>query len=249
MPPENTPSFLLAAVMLAFAAGYTLSIARCFARRLSKQTPPSNIRPNVITDFNARVSAPQVNPRAYIDPQCSIIGNVHIGSGVFVAPFASIRGDEGQPIHISAGANVQDGVVLHALETEHNGQETGQNLFDVGGQKYAVYIAPNVSLAHQCQVHGPAVVGENTFVGMQSFVFKARVGKNVIIEPGALVMGVTVPDERYVPAGRVVTTPEAAEALPTVTETYAFKNINAGVLHVNRQLAGGYIKSRPPARL
>lgn len=242
MPLENTPFLLLimAFLSLAFASGYVFSSKRNI--RGKNRTP--NVRPNVTADFNTLVKSPAISPNAYIDPQCSIIGNVHIGREVYVGPFASVRGDEGQPIRVGDYSNIQDGVVLHALETEHGGKHIEKNLFEVDGVKHALYIGNSVSLAHQCQVHGPAVVGDNTFVGMQSFIFRARVGKNVVIEPGALVIGVTVPDGCYVPAGKIVTTPEAAKMLPAITESYALKDINSGALHVNKQLAGGYLKTQ-----
>src|SRR5207249_34712 len=125
---------------------------------------------------------------------------------VFVAPGASVRGDEGQPIHIGSGSNVQDGSVLHALETFDDGHVVEANLVHVSGRSYAVYVGDNVSIAHQSQIHGPAVVGDNTFVGMQSLVFRAEVGANCVLEPRALVMGVKVAPGRYVPAGSVITT-------------------------------------------
>ncbi len=75
---------------------------------------------------------------------------------------------------------------------------------------------------------------------MKAFVFRARVGKGCVIEPGATVMGVQVPDGRYVPAGQVVRTQEAADALPAVTEDYPLAKLNRGVVHVNVELARAY---------
>lgn len=200
------------------------------------------IRPNVVTEFNPTVDTPKIEPGAYIDRLASVIGAVSIGKQVFVAPFASIRGDEGQPIVIKEGTNVQDGVVIHALETFNKGAAIEKNLVTVDGKKYAVYIGAHVSLAHQSQVHGPAAVGDHTFIGMQALIFKAVVGKNVVVEPGAKVIGVTIAEGRYVPAGSVVVTQEAADALPKITETYAFAKLNDGVLEVNEAFADKYLE-------
>ncbi len=202
----------------------------------------AELRANVQTTFNPTVEKPSVAVGAYVDKLASVIGNVSIGKGVFVAPFASIRGDEGQPIVIGEGSNVQDGVVLHALETFEGGEYIEKNLVTVDGKKYAVYIGKKVSLAHQSQVHGPAAVGDHTFVGMQALVFKAVVGKNVVIEPGAKIIGVTIEEGRYVPAGMVVATQAAADALPKITPAYAFATLNDGVLHVNEQFADKYLE-------
>ncbi len=209
----------------------------------AEQTKSANIRPNIVTSFNPITEKPVISRETYIDPMASVIGNVQIGSKVYVGPFASIRGDEGQSIYIGEGTNVQDGVVLHALETEENGEVVEKNLVEYGGQKYAVYVGNNVSLAHQSQIHGPALVDDGTFIGMQALVFKAQVGKNVVVEPGArLLNGVKVADGRYVPAGMVVTTQEQADKLPVITDSYPMKDLNKGVLHVNEQLAEGYLK-------
>jgi carbonic anhydrase len=115
----------------------------------------------------------------------------------------------------------------------------------VGGRRYAVYIGRRVSLAHQAQVHGPAAVGDNTFVGMQALVFRAEVGDNCVLEPRALVMGVRIQAGRYVPAGAVVRTQAAADALPRIDESYPFAHLNEGVLHVNHELAEGYEHAFP----
>lgn len=198
-------------------------------------------RANVVTSFNPEVESPIIGEGAFIDPLASVIGAVQVGEQVFIAPFASIRGDEGQPVVIGDGSNVQDGVVIHALETFDGSKTVETNLVTVSGKKYAVWVGKNVSLAHQSQVHGPAAVGSNSFVGMQSLVFKATIGEHVVIEPGAKVIGVTVAAGRYVPAGMVVTTQAQADALPVITPEYPFATLNDGVLRVNGEFAGAYL--------
>jgi carbonic anhydrase/acetyltransferase-like protein (isoleucine patch superfamily) len=59
---------------------------------------------------------------------------------VFVATAASVRGDEGQHIHIGNQSNVQDGVVVHGLETFEGDHELTENEVEVDGKKYSVYI-------------------------------------------------------------------------------------------------------------
>lgn len=205
------------------------------------------IEKNVLADFCGKISEPMIDSSAYVHPLAAIIGNVVLGQHVMVSPGASVRGDEGQPLHVGDDSNVQDGVVIHALETQMLGYPVGKNLMEVDGEQYGVYVGKRVSLAHQAQVHGPAVVMDDTFIGMQSLVFKARIGKNCVIEPGVILMGVSVGDGRYVPAGSIIRTQEQAETLPHITEAYPLREMNAGVVHVNKALAKGYLNNKRAA--
>ncbi len=199
------------------------------------------VRRNVPTDFNPDLENPTVDSTAWVDPLASVIGNVEIGRRVYLAPFSSVRGDEGQPIHIGNESNLQDGVVIHALETIEHGRPRPEHTYEVYGKRYAVYIGDRVSLAHQSHVHGPAWIEDDTFIGMQALIFKAHIGRGCVIEPAATVMGVTIPDGRYVKAGSTVTDQATADRLPKITSAYAFRTINQAVVHVNTSLADGYL--------
>lgn len=190
-----------------------------------------NIMPNPITSFTPQRIIPLVANGSAIHPQASIIGNVIISPEVNVAPFASIRGDEGTPIYIGRGTNVQDGVVIHGLK---DGRVTHNNA------EYSVYVGNNTSLAHQAQVHGPAKIGNNVFAGMQSFIYKSEIGDNVVIEPTAKVIGVKVASGRYVPAGEIIKTQEQADKLPVIDQNYSNKDLNHEVVEVNKELAYSY---------
>lgn len=196
---------------------------------------------NPKTTHLAHEMMPDVEKSAFVHPQAFVSGDVFIGKDVFVAPFASIRADEGSPFYIGNGSNVQDGVVLHALETfGHDGRPIDAHLINVAGKKYAIYIGERVSLAHQSQIHGPAIVSDDTFIGMQAFVFKSRVGKGCVIEPCAKIIGVEIADSRYVPAGRVVNSQTEANTLPLITDDYPLAHLNEDVVKVNRELARTY---------
>src|SRR5512136_564141 len=182
------------------------------------------IEKNVMTDFSAKVSDPVIDPSTYVHPLAAVMGNVILGKNIMVAPMASIRGDEGQPLYVGDNSNVQDGVVIHALETELNGKPVEKNLYEVDGTKYAVYVGSRVSLSHQVQIHGQAVVMDDTFVGMKSLVFRSSVRKQCVLEPGVILMGVSVPEGRYVPAGSVIRTQEQADQLPKITDDYPMKS-------------------------
>ena len=164
------------------------------------------IEKNVLADFSAKVFDPVIDPTAYVHPLAVVIGHVFIGKNVMVSPTACVRGDEGQPLHVGDDSNVQDGVVIHALETEMSGKPIEKNLIEVNGKKYAVYVGNRVSLAHQVQIHGPAAILDDTFVGMKALVFRSFVGSGCVIEPGVILMGVKVPDRCYVHVGSVINT-------------------------------------------
>jgi carbonic anhydrase/acetyltransferase-like protein (isoleucine patch superfamily) len=212
-------------------------------------TTSNNIHANVPTSFNTTEKTPKIEQTAYVHPLAAVIGDVHLGKRVMVAPAASVRGDGGQPIWVGNDVNIQDGAVLHALETYYEGELVRKAVVEVEGKFYGVYISDRVSLAHQSQVHGPAFIGEDTFVGMQALVFRATVGKNCVIEPKALVMGANIPDGRYVPAGALITTQSAADNLPYINTGYPLKNLNRAVVNVNTQLATGYQKQESIAEL
>jgi len=202
------------------------------------------IHENAITDCCDRAYTPEIDRSAWVHPLAAVIGHVIIGRTVMVSPFASVRGDEGHPLFVGDESNVQDGVVIHALKTEEEGRPIENNLLEVGGKGYAVYVGRRVSLAHQVQIHGPAHVGDDTFVGMKAFVFRTRVGKNCVIEPGAMVVGVIIGDGRYVPAGMILKDQKDADKLPLITDDYPFKDLNKDVVEVNVNLAVGYNASQ-----
>ena len=217
----------------------------------SPSSAPMNIRPNIQTDFNLNITYPRVSKFAYIDPLGLVIGDCEIGKLVLVAPFAVCRGDEGIPIHIGDYSNMQDGVILHALETTSHGKNMDDRRYSAEGSLlkgngsefkngFAIYVGDKVSLAHGVQVHGPAYIGNETFVGMKSFIFNAKIGKRVAVGVSSTITdGVTIPDNKFVPPGTIITTQAQADALPSRVGS-PYEKINSAVLHVNQELAKGY---------
>jgi carbonic anhydrase len=217
----------------------------------SPSSAPMNIRSNIQTDFNPNMTYPRVSKFAYIDPLGLLIGDCEIGKLVLVAPFAVCRGDEGIPIHIGDYSNMQDGVILHALETTSHGKNMDDRRYSAEGSLlkgngsefkngFAIYVGDKVSLAHGVQVHGPAYIGNETFVGMKSFIFNAKIGKRVAVGVSSTITdGVTIPDNKFVPPGTIITTQAQADALPSRVGS-PYEKINSAVLHVNQELAKGY---------
>ncbi|MDI6800012.1 MAG: carbonic anhydrase [Actinomycetota bacterium] len=199
---------------------------------------------SVVTDFTPEVKSPVLGENAYVHPIGAAIGDVHLGKRVLVTGI--VRADEGQAIIIGDDSNVQDGCIVHGLETLSHGKPTANRVTAPDGTECSVYIGERTSMAHQSQVHGPSKVGNDSFIAMQVLVFKGEVGNNCVVEPGAKVLGgVKIPDGRYVPAGSIIAKQADADALPMITDDYPLKNLNKGVVHVNTSLAVGYNKEQP----
>ena len=162
-------------------------------------------------------------------PAATVIGRVVLGEHVHIAADTSVRADEGSPFHIGANTNIQDGAIMHALKDKK---------VLVGGESWAIYVGTNVSIAHGALVHGPCYIGDETFVGFKAVVHDSVVGAHCFIGIGAVVVGVEVPDGRFVPHGRIVDSADAVDALPLVSEVQ--KEFNEDVVEVNRGLAVAY---------
>jgi carbonic anhydrase len=212
-----------------------------------------NIQENVHTHFNPNVTYPNISNNAFISPFSIIIGNCFIGKFVFAAPTSVCRGDEGTPIFVGDLSNIQDGAILHGLETTDNGKNLDNRRYSVDGslllgndtrfnKGYSVYVGYNTSLAHDSMAHGPAWIGNNTFIGMKSIVFNAKVGNNVAVGISSTITdGVHIPDNKYVPPGSVITNQTQADSLPNRVGS-PYEKTNKAVIEVNTQLAEEYKK-------
>ena len=174
-------------------------------------------------------STPLVPPTAFVHPHATVIGRVILGDNVHVSAEVSLRADEGAPFYIGNNTNVQDGVILHALQDKY---------VWVDGAQWAIFVGNNVSMAHQALVHGPSYVGDDCFIGFKAVVHNAVLGAGCFVGIGAVVVGVDVPEKRYVPHGSIIDTQEKADDLPPVTHDH--QHFNEDVVEVNRGLAAAY---------
>jgi carbon dioxide concentrating mechanism protein CcmM len=182
------------------------------------------------TPWSRHLAEASIDPTAYVHPFSRIIGDVYIGANVMVAPGVSIRADEGTPFHIGSGSNVQDGVVIHGLE---QGRVTGDDQ-----NSYSVWVGNNASLTHMALIHGPAYVGDDSFIGFRSTVFNAKVGQGCIVMMHALIQDVEIPPGRYIASGSIITNQQQADRLPSVQKAdVAFAH---HVVGINDALRVGY---------
>lgn len=188
------------------------------------------ISANPATSFNPHAAKPQIDESAFVGPFSSVIGDVTIHKNTFIAPNVSIRADEGTPFYIGEGCNLQDGVILHGLKEGRVG---------VHDRHYSIFIDHTVSIAHSALVHGPVYLGQGSFVGFQSLVFQAVVGKNVYISNYAVVTGkVIIPNNRFVPPGAVIDTQAKADQLGDRPKDAA--EFSKEVMRVNRDFSSSY---------
>ncbi len=185
---------------------------------------------NPPTSVNPYPTYPSLHSSVFISPFTFIVGDVTIRENVFIAPFVSVRADEGSPFYIGSNTNLQDGVILHGLRDQH---------VMVNNERYSIYIGNGVSCAHSSLVHGPCLVEDDVFIGFNSTVFNAHIGKGTFISSGAVVTnGVILRSNSFVPPGASIDTQEKADSLvgvPLDREEFARE-----VQRVNNEFPAAY---------
>ena len=112
----------------------------------------------------------------WVAENATLIGDVHIASGVLVWFAATLRGDT-EPITVGAVSNIQENTVIHA---------------DPG---FPATIGANCTIGHKAMIHG-CVIGDGTLVGMGATILNgAKIGAGWLFGAGALVTeGIEIPD-------------------------------------------------------
>lgn len=120
---------------------------------------------------------PSVHPGAFVAPTATLVGDVTIEEGASVWYGAVLRADYA-PVIVRAGANVQDGAVLH------------------GPPDMPCEIGRGATVAHLCVVHG-ATVGEEALIANGATVLDgATIGARTMIAAHSLVAaGAVIPAE------------------------------------------------------
>lgn len=153
-----------------------------------------------------------------------------IRNNVFVAPNVSIRADEGTPFYIGSNTNIQDGVILHGLLNKR---------ITSGKKRYSIFIGNEVTIAHGALIHGPCYIADEVFVGFNSIVYTAIVGRGSFIAYNAVVTnGVRIPPGRFVPPGANIDSQEKADALSPVPKDD--KEFAYEVQRVNQEFPASY---------
>jgi phenylacetic acid degradation protein len=111
---------------------------------------------------------PVVHPDAYVHPSAVLIGDVHVGAGVYIGPSASLRGDFGRLV-IEAGANIQDCCVIHGFPESDTVIEQDGHVGH-GAIIHSARICRNALIGMGAVVNDNAVIGESAFVAAMAFV-------------------------------------------------------------------------------
>lgn len=178
------------------------------------------LKSNPKTSWNSEERTPTVSATAYVDDAATIIGDVRIGSQVYVAPGVSMRADEATPIIIGDECNIQDCAVFHGLKGS------------------TIELGKRISIAHGAIIHGPLKIDDESFVGFNSVVHASTLGKKCFVGHGAIVIGVKLADGKFVPHGTLVDSQDKADALGSVPDN--LKHFNAEVVEVNNEFADEY---------
>lgn len=123
---------------------------------------------------------PRVARGAFVHPEATLIGEVEVGEGCYIAAGARLRGDWGR-IVVGPGTNIQENCVIHVKPDQ------------------TVVIGPACHIAHGAILHGP-VLGYHVVVGMGAIVMdEAVLGDECCIAAGAFVRA-----RMHVPPGMLV---------------------------------------------
>jgi carbonic anhydrase/acetyltransferase-like protein (isoleucine patch superfamily) len=158
-----------------------------------------------ITPFEGK--SPQFDKTVFIDPTARLIGDIVLGPGVSVWPFAVLRADSNR-ITVGERSVLLDKVLIESPKD------------------HPVTVEKEVLISHGAILHG-GVVREGAIVGIGAIVLDgAEVGKHSIVGGGSLVPpGMKIPDDSLVlgvPAKvvRALNEDDRKRSLDQLTEAY-----------------------------
>ncbi|KPU82302.1 anhydrase [Psychromonas sp. PRT-SC03] len=119
--------------------------------------------------------SPKIANNVYLDPFCSLIGNVQLAEDVSIWPMCVLRGDVNS-IKIGKRTNIQDGSILHVARK-------GEACVD----GYPLSIGEDVTVGHKAMLHA-CQIRDCVLIGMGAIVLdNAIIESDVILGAGSLV--------------------------------------------------------------
>jgi len=127
--------------------------------------------------------SPKVDPKAYVSPQATIVGDVEIGPRASIWPGAVVRGDFAS-VRIGENTCIMDSAVVHA-HSEENPAILGNNtIIGTAAVVHGIYVGDNVNIGEGCVIFDGATLGEGVLLAPGSIV-----PANVVIPPRSLNSG------------------------------------------------------------
>ena len=124
--------------------------------------------------------SPSLAPSAWMAPNATLIGDVHLAAEASLWWNVVVRGDTDR-ISIGERSNIQDGSVLHT---------------DAGIQ---LQIGRGVTVGHMVMVHGCSI-GDNCLIGIGSILLnRAVIGRNSLVGANTL-----IPEGKVFPEGVLI---------------------------------------------
>lgn len=111
---------------------------------------------------------PVVHPDAYVHPTAVLIGDVIVGSDVYIGPCACLRGDFGRLV-LESGSNLQDTCVMHGFPDIDTVIETEGHIGH-GAVIHGCHVGTNAMVGMNAVVMDKAVIGESSIVAASAFV-------------------------------------------------------------------------------
>lgn len=130
--------------------------------------------------FKLGDKSPTLDATAWVAPNATLIGDIHLAANTSIWWNATLRGDN-DPIRIGENTNIQDGSVLHTDEG------------------IPMNIGANVTVGHLVMLHG-CTVGDGSLIGIGSVILnRAVIGKNCIVGANTLIPeGKVYPDRSLI---------------------------------------------------
>ena len=111
---------------------------------------------------------PVIDPSSFVHPAATIIGDVIIGAGCYIAPGAVLRGDFGRII-LHDGVNIQDTCVMHGFPDTDTMVETNGHIGH-GAVLHGCRVSENALVGMNAVVMDGAIVGASSIVAAMAFV-------------------------------------------------------------------------------
>lgn len=154
--------------------------------------------------------SPKIDPKAFVSPQATVVGDVDIGPKASIWPGAVIRGDQAS-VRIGENTCIQDSAVIHA-HSEENPAIIGNNVIvGTAAVIHGVYVGDSANIGEGCVIFDGATLGEGVMLAAGSIV-----PANVVIPPRSLNSGVPAAQIREISREEVEKHNIRAEAITLV---------------------------------